>query len=178
MAEAKTKKEKNLVKNYFILAIIFLAGIGLTFYLCRWYKVYDDYKKQTPVIRGTLSQEIVYDDLEHYVLENPTSVIYMCVSNDDVCRNFEKRFAKYIVKEELTDTIVYLNLTNIEKDEFINKFNEKYQFKTNLTGNYPAFVIFKDGKVDSVLQGSSDSEVTLSKVKNFLELNEIKGEGE
>ena len=64
------------------------------------------------------------------------------------------------------------------KDEFINKFNEKYQFKTKLTGNYPAFVIFKDGKVDSVLQGSSDSEVTLSKVKNFLELNEIKGEGE
>ena len=63
MVEAKTKKEKNLVKNYFILAIIFLAGIGLTFYLCRWYKVYDDYKKQTPVIRGTLSQEIVYDDL-------------------------------------------------------------------------------------------------------------------
>ena len=47
-----------------------------------------------------------------------------------------------------------------------------------MTGNYPAFVIFKDGKVDSVLQGSSDSEVTLSKVKNFLELNEIKGEGE
>ena len=35
MAEAKTKKEKNLVKNYFILVIIFLAGIGLTFYLCR-----------------------------------------------------------------------------------------------------------------------------------------------
>ena len=173
---AESKKEKNLFKNYAILIVIFIAAIGLTAYLCRWYKVYDDYKKQTPVIRGTL-QEIVYDDLEHYILENPSAAIYMCVSQDNVCRDFEKSFSKYVNKKALNNSIIYLNLTGLDKDEFINSFNEKYNFETPLTGNYPAFVIFKDGKVDSVLQGTDNAPVTLSKVESYLELNNIK-EGE
>ena len=59
----------------------------------------------------------------------------------------------------------------------INSFNEKYNFETPLTGNYPAFVIFKDGKIDSILQGTDNAPVTLSKVESYLELNNIK-EGE
>ena len=87
MADTKANKKGGL-KNYLILAAIFLAGIGLTFYLCNLYKVYDEYQKQTPVIRDTLS-EITADELEHYILENPTIVIYMCTSSDMVCRNYE-----------------------------------------------------------------------------------------
>ena len=68
-------------------------------------------------------------------------------------------------------------LLTLDKDEFINSFNEKYNFETPLTGNYPAFVIFKDGKIDSILQGTDNAPVTLSKVESYLELNNIK-EGE
>ena len=48
-------------KNYVILIVIFLLGICLTLYLCKWYKVYDDYQKEIPVIRDSLL-EITYDD--------------------------------------------------------------------------------------------------------------------
>jgi len=111
-ARINKNKDKNLTKNYIILIIIFLVVIGITAYLCSWYRVYDDYKKQTPVIRGTL-QEITYDDFEHYILENPTTVIYMCIPNDDKCRSFEKSFTKYVKKKDLSNEIIYLNLNHI-----------------------------------------------------------------
>jgi len=93
MAEQKEQKRNIKLKNYVILVLLFLAGIGITLYLCELYRVYDEYQKQTPVIRDTLS-EITSEDLEHYILENPTTVIYMCTSSDMICRNYEKDLKK------------------------------------------------------------------------------------
>ena len=39
--------KKRRIKNYAILIVLFLAAIGLTLYLCKWYNVYDEYQKQT-----------------------------------------------------------------------------------------------------------------------------------
>jgi predicted bacteriocin transport accessory protein len=163
---------KNKIKNYIILVVIFLLCMGLVLYFCKWYKVYDEYQKETPVIRDSLF-EIVSDDLEHYVLENPSTVIYMCTATNNTCRTFEKDFKKLIKQDELSDDIVYLNLSDLDQDEFVSEFNSKYNYKIKLTTDYPAFVLFEDGKVVSVLQGSDDSKLTISKVKQFLELNDI-----
>ena len=82
---------KKRIKNFIILGAIFLLGIGLTLYICNCYQVYDEYQKQTPVIRGTLS-EITSEELDHYLMENPTTTIYMCTSSSDTCRNYEKEY--------------------------------------------------------------------------------------
>ena len=174
--KAKTKKEKNYKKNYIILGLIFLVCIGFVLYLRQWYKVYDEYQKEFPVIRGVL-QEIVPDDLEHYIMENPTSIIYMCTAEDESCRDFEKDFKKYINKKEYNDVIIYLNLSEIDSNEFITTFNNKYQFKKKLNEKYPAIVVFRDGVIDGILQEKDDKKLTISKVDTFLELNKIE-EGE
>ena len=171
MADTKANKKCGL-KNYLILAAIFLAGIGLTFYLCNLYTVYDEYQKQTPVIRDTLS-EITADELEHYILENPTIVIYMCTSSDMVCRNYENGFKKLIKSKELQDEIVYLNLSDLDQQKFIEDFNNKYNFKVKLTTLYPALVVFEDGKITSILQGNVDEELTVVKTKQFIEIHKI-----
>lgn len=170
MAEVNSRKSG--LKNYIILIVIFLAGIGLTLYLCKWYNVWNDYQKETPVISGSLL-EITYEDLEHYVMENPTTVIYMCTANNDKCRSYEKDFKKIIEKENLNDYVIYLNLSNLDQDEFVNNFNGQYEFKNKLTTNYPAFVVFEDGKVTSILQGNKKKKLTVSSTKQFLELNGI-----
>jgi len=173
MADVDTKDtKKKSFKNYVILVVIFLVGMGLTLYLCQWYRVYDDYQKETPVIRNALL-EITHDDFEHYMMENPTTVIYMCTARDEKCRSFEKDFKKLIKREELNDYIVYLNLTDIDQNSFVEEFNNKYNFKVKLTTQYPAFVVFEDGNVNSILQGDDGKDTTVSKVKQFLELNEI-----
>ena len=171
MAETNEKKKGGL-KNYLILTAIFLAGIVLTLYLCNLYYVYDEYQKQTPVIRDTLF-EITSDELEHYILENPTKVIYMCTSSEMVCRNYEKGFKKLIKSKELQEDIVYLNLSGLDQNKFIEEFNNKFKFKVKLTTYYPALVVFEDGKITSKLQGNADEELTIVKTKQFIEIHKI-----
>lgn len=171
----KEKDSKKPLKNYVILIIIFVVSCAFTLYLCEWYNVYDDYKKQTPVIRGTLS-EIGYNDLDHYVVDISNVIIYTCTASDDKCRSFEKNFKKYIKKNNLNDDIVYLNVSDVDQEQFINEFNEKYNYKIKLTNNYPAFISFKDGKVESILQNNKKKNLTMSKVEDFLEMNMYKEE--
>ncbi len=166
-------EEKTIpLKNYAIITLIFLATIGLTLYLCNCYSVYNEGKKEIPVIRGTLS-EITNEDFEHYILENQSAKVYMCTASSPTCRSFEKDFIKLIKKKNLQEEIVYLNLSNVDQEEFVKTFNEKYTFKIPLTTNYPAIVIFDEGKIESILQGSKKESLTLSKAKQFIEINKI-----
>jgi hypothetical protein len=172
MKKKTTQDNKKTFKNYAILFGITLAFVCIVLYLCKCYNVYNEYQKEIPVIRGSL-QEIVSDDLEHYLVDNPSSIIYICVANDDKCREFEKKFKKYVETKLLSDEIVYLNTTGLNQDEFVKNFNERYAKKKELTTNYPAIVLFEDGKAVSILQGKKNSSLSIEKVENFLEVNKI-----
>lgn len=166
------KKEQKALKNYIILGVVVLLFVGFVLYLCKWYKVYDEYQKEIPIIRGSL-QEIVSEDLEHYVLDNPTSLIYICTSNDEKCRSFEKKFKKLIEGKELGDEIIYLNVTGIDQDSFVASFNEKYAKKKQLTTNYPAIVLFDEGKAVNILEAETDKELSITKAEHFIEVNKV-----
>ena len=167
------KKKENLARNYVILFVIFLVTILLVWYVCKWYSVYTEYEKETPVIRGTLSYEITTADFEHYITDNPTTVIYMCTSKDDKCRNFEKDLKKYVKKNSLEEKIIYLNLSDADIDGFVKQFNEKYKYKVKLTNNYPLIVEFTDGKVTGLIQGEENNPLTIDRVEDFVEINKI-----
>ena len=158
-----TKSNKKIVKNYFILALIFLAVILLVWYICKWYTVCNDYKKEIPVIRGTLNYEITESDFEHYILENPSSVVYMCTASEEKCRDFERDFKKIVVAKNLQDSIIYLNLSNTDIDSFVKDFNNKY----------PLLVEFTDGKVTGLVQGENGNSLSISKMKQFIEIHKI-----
>ena len=165
----KDDKKNNLVRNYIILAIFILIGVGLTLYFCKVYKVYDDYQKATPVIQGVLS-EITSEELNHYVVDNPQMVIYMCTASNENCRYFEKDFKKYIAKESVQDNIIYLNLSETDLDQFITDFNNTYKYKHKLTKDLPALVAFTDGNVDAILQEKKNKKLSVSKAKHFLDI--------
>ena len=167
----KEQEKKVTIKSYLILATIFMLTIGITIYLCECYKVYDESKKETPIIRGTLS-EITSEELEHYVQENQNCVVYMCTASNQVCRDYEEKFKKLIKKKNLQEDIVYLNLSNIEQDKFIESFNNKYKYKIKLTSNYPAIVIFDEAKISALLQ-ENDEKLSIDRTKQFIELNKI-----
>ena len=167
--DKQKKRDLKPIKNYIILAIIYIATICITFYFCKIYTVYEDYQKEIPVIRDSL-QEITKEDLEHYIVENSIAVIYMCTAPDELCRNFEKDLKKYVNKKEITDEIVYLNLTGVDLDQFIDSFNKKYPNKTKLSKNFPAFVYFNDGSLETILQSKKSNSLTISKLNTFLEL--------
>ena len=169
----KQEQERKIgIKNYIILALIFTVSIIITLYLCNVYNVYQESKRQIPVIRGTLS-EITSEELEHYISENPTIMMYICTASDETCRKYEKSLKKYVVREELQDVIVYLNLVPEEAQSFSEGFNEKYAGNLKLKDNYPALVIFDDGKVTHLLQAKQNEKLTITKTKQFMELHSI-----
>lgn len=159
-------------KNYIIITLIFIATIALTLYLCNCYNVYNDSKKGIPVIRGIIS-EITSEDFEHYIMENQTITVYMCTASDNKCRDYENSFIKLIKKKELQEEFVYLNLSDVDLQTFTDEFNKKYKCKKGLTTNYPALVMFENGEVSSILQEDKNETLTISKTKNFIELNKI-----
>ncbi len=165
------KQNKKKLKNYIILIVIFLAAIGLTLYLCKWYNVYDEYQKQTPVIRDTLN-ELSIEEIDHYVIDNPTAVVYMCTASELKCRNFEKDFKKLIKNENLQEKIVYLNISDVDAQAFYNDFNNKYNYKKELK-HYPALIMFEDGKITRIIQGSDEKELNISQVKQIVETSKI-----
>lgn len=174
----KEEKERTIpTKNYVILVVMFIAIIALVLYLCNLYHVYDAHQREIPVIRDTLS-EIQPEEIEHYVMENPTTVFYMCTAADEVCRDYEKDLKKLVQKDELQSTIIYVNLSNVDQNEFVDTFNAKYPYKVSLKKNYPAFVVFEEGEVNSILQPGKGERLTISETEQFIKLNKIKKEGE
>ncbi len=165
------------IKNYIILGIIFLGVILLLWYFSSWYKVYNDYKKETPVIRGTLS-EISNLELDHYIMENPTVTIYMCTSSNMRCRDFEKDFKIMLESNEvLKENIIYLNLSDINQDEFVKDFNAKYPYKNSLTKNYPAIVLFEDSKIVGLIQEEKEISLNADEVRSYLKLHKVGEQG-
>ncbi len=167
----KEQERKIPLKNYIILFFAFLITIGITLYFCKCYHVYSDSMREIPVIRGVLS-EITSEELDHYVQENPNCTVYMCTASDQKCRDFEEDFSKLIKKKDLQEKIVYLNLSNVDQDEFIKSFNDKYKYKVELTSNYPAIIMFEETNISTMLQ-EIDDELTITRAKQFIELNKI-----
>ena len=85
-------EQKKGIKNYFILIAIFLVVIFITLYFCNWYNVYNEYAMETPVIRGTLF-ELIPDEIDHYVQENPTTILYLCTS-----KSFTSKFFVFCIR--------------------------------------------------------------------------------
>lgn len=170
--EKNDTERKIGVKNYLILALIFIVTTVVALYLCNVYNVYKESKRQIPVIRGTLS-EITSEELEHYISENPTTMMYICTASNETCRNYESSLKKYVIREELQEAIVYLNLTEEENQNFAEDFNTKYSASIKLKDNYPALVIFEEGKVTHLLQGKENEKLTITKTKQFMDLHKI-----
>ena len=136
-----------------------------------WYTSYKKDKLSTPVIDGVLS-EIHYEELDPYLKENNgASYLYMCTSDEEVCRSFETEFIHIIDKKDLYDKIVYLNLTDIEnKKDFVKNFNKKYAQKKKVS-SYPTIIKFENNKIKKVIGGSNG--LTIPELKKYLESSNI-----
>lgn len=170
--EKKSSLRKVPTKNYVILFVVFLITFLLVYYLYHFYVVYSNYQKETPILRDVLP-EITNQELEHYVQEAPTTVIYLCTASDDTCRKFEKSFKKLIEKRNLRTYITYVNLSNIDLNTFVKDFNQQYQSKQKLSNHYPALVVFEDNKIRDIIQDSKKYPLTITDTEQFLKRNRI-----
>ena len=97
-------------------------------------------------------------------------------ADEDVCRNFEKKFAVYVKEHNLTEEIIYLNL-GYDSDEngLLQKVYSKYKSDKLIKKvyEYPTLIIFNQGKIVDVLSSNGKNKITIDQVNDFLESYEL-----
>ena len=112
-----------------------------------------------------------YKQIQHYVMENPTTVFYMCTASSDVCRNYEKDLKKLVKKDELQSTIIYVNLSDIDENQFVDAFNAVYPYKVSLFFKnvvlllYTASILFTSSRFNRFFCISRASRISISSSK-------------
>ena len=104
-------EKKIPIKNYFIVVLIAILTISLTFCLMITYN-----NKE----KNTLSfvSQVKENELDSYITERQEVVIYMASSNNKNIKELEKDLKKYTEEKNLKDFYVYLDF----RDGFINIF--------------------------------------------------------
>lgn len=162
-------------KNYVTLGIIIVITLFISMYVFSWYRQYNDNKTTKPVITNTL-REVEYNNLDNVLQERDILIMYMCTTSEDICRNFEGKFSKYIKQNNLTEEIIYLNL-GYSKDEnnllmsVYNKYKSKHLVKK--VYDYPTLLIFNEGEIVDVLSSNSKNKINIEEVQEFLESYEL-----
>ncbi len=176
MIKQKKEEVKEIpVKNYLVLGVIIIITLLASLYIFAWLRQYNDSKVNTPIITSTL-REVQYNNLNTVVKERDILVMYMCTTDEDICRNFEKKFASYVSNNNLTEEIIYLNLGyNKDNNNLLQKVYNNYKSE-NLVKKvyeYPTLVIFNQGKIVDVLSSNGKNTITIEQVNDFLESYEL-----
>ncbi len=162
------KERKIPTKNYVIYGIIVVVTLVAVFYMNEWYKAYKESILENSYISEYVT-EINYSEFENYIQENPSAIIYISKTNSEASIKIEKDLYKIIKANELTDEIVFLNLT--DNENVLSDIENKY-FSTILStdlNRVPAIVIFDNMKIVDVLVSDEEEKISRSDILKLLE---------
>ena len=171
----KDSKKEIPTKNYFLLGVIVILTVLFFVYLFSWLGQYNRSKINTPIITSIL-REVEYNNLNTVLAERDMVIMYMCTTDESICRNFEKKFVNYIKEHNLSEDIMYLNLGyNSDENNLLNRVYDKYKSDTLVKKvyEYPTLLIFNDSKIVDVLSSNGKTKLTIDDVDTFLEGYEL-----
>lgn len=176
MTKQKAENKKEIpTQNYVILGVIIIITLLGVIYLCSWYRQYHDNKINQPVITSVL-REVQFNNLDTVLTERDMLIMYMCTTDENICRSFEKKFSEYIKDNNLTEEIVYLNLGySSDENDLLSTVYNTYKSDTLVKKvyEYPTLVIFNQGEIVDVLSSNSKNKITIDQVSEFLESYEL-----
>ena len=164
----KNKKENTQsVKRWIILIIICILTILVAFFIKDWYHSYRMWIESGISLDSSL-KEVNDVELYNYLLESPKAYVYIGTSENKYCRTFQKDLEEYLKENSRLDQVIYLNI-GTEDDSFYEEFNTNYMTNEALK-SVPAFVVFENGKAQSVYDGD---ELSVQIVQESLERSDI-----
>lgn len=159
------------VKNYIILGIVIIVTMLILCYFYCWVDVYKESKVNIPILDKYMSV-INYNELDNYLVENPDTIVYVSVLEDEVIRDFEKELKNKYRDNEIDNDVLYMNVTNDLNDKKIrDEIEEKYYLNNIKMTDVPCLLVFTDGILSSIYSvGDNDYDVD----KFVIYLNNIK----
>ncbi len=160
------------LKNYILLAITLIITIILVIYFYMWKRTYEE-NKINNLVMDKYIQEINYNELNDYLIENKSIVIYSSTLGNTKTKKFEEKLGKLIEENALTNRILYLNLTNELKDKNLkNEILKNYPELNNTNIKDPLIIIFNNNKIISIYN-IKENHYDIEKLKKYLEKEEI-----
>lgn len=160
----KSKKKQEMI-NVLKLAVICAFTVLLVLLLRNWYLKGKALEVDTPILSGVLTHQVKANELYDYINEADTSLIYVCASNQEECRRFEKNLKTYVKSKGLEDYLIYLDLKDVSNiRNFYDELNATYGYETEIK-EYPTFIFFENSSIRDVLSGR---EVTIKNLEKFM----------
>lgn len=169
-------KKEVPMKNYFILALIFLVMVIGVFYAREWYNTSKEYYAQNSVMTKVV-REIKSEEIANYTLENQKFVLYVASGKNIELKDFEDKFKNLIQDMDLVDSVLYMNLDGVEPNGFYdllrNDFSAMSRIKNQIIDDSLASLyVFTDGKITSVLNNVND--YSMKRLESIITRWEIK----
>ena len=143
------------VKNYFILILILIIVVAVTFLVADLYKK----NKQKENSFYTEMKSIGHKELNLYLKENPTTIIYIADKYSNENEETEKKLKNIIIETNLYDNFVYLDKTELS-NYFLENFEKEYDTKIDKK-KLPIIIIVNDRKVEAIYNSVNDSVINL-----------------
>lgn len=138
------------VKNYIILGVVLLITMLILYYFYCWVDVYKESKINIPIMDKYMSV-INYNELDNYIVENPDTIIYVSVLEDEKIRGFEKKFKNKYKNKEIETELLYMNITDDIKDMDIrDEMVSKYSINSLDMTDVPSLLVFNNGELSSI----------------------------
>ena len=173
-----TKVEEERIikpKNYIMVGSLFLITVFIVMLLRFWYISYKNYQLTIPILKDKIT-EVTVTELDTFLAENPDPIVYIEVSEDENSREVAKELLEVVKKRNLTERVVYINLSSVEnKDAFLANFTAKYMKEGKLE-YYPAIVIFAEGKVLTYVSKTERQNLNIGNVEQLFDEFELEGE--
>ena len=138
------------VKNYIILGVVMFVTLLILYYFYCWVDVYKESKINIPILDKYMTV-INYNELDNYIVENPDTIIYVSVLEDEKIRGFEKEFKNKYKNKEIENELLYMNITDDIKDMDIrDEMVSKYSINSLDMTDVPSLLVFNNGELCSI----------------------------
>lgn len=144
------------IKNYVILGVIVIVTLFILYYFYLWVDVYKESKINVPIMDKYMTV-INYNELDNYLVENPNTIIYVSVLEDEEIRTFEKKFKSKYRSNVIQKEVLYMNITEELKNKNIrSKMINKYSLNNLNITDVPCVLVFNGGLLKSIYSVSDN----------------------
>jgi len=160
------------VKNYVILGVVIFITLLILYYFYMWVDVYKESKINIPIMDKYM-RVINYNEFSDYLIENPDTIVYVSVLEDEKIREFEKKFKNKYRENEIDNEILYMNITDDIKNKNVrNEMTLKYFVNSLNMTDVPCVLVFSDGKISSIYS-VSDNDYDINRFVVYLNNIEV-----
>ena len=146
----KEELRKIPFKNYVILGVVFVVTFLLLYYFYLWVDAYKESKVNMPILDKYMTV-INYNELNNYVVENPNTLVYVSVLEDEEIRGFEKQLKNKFKKNKIKHDMLYMNITdNLLDDSVKSDMISNYSLSNLNITDVPCVLYFEDGVLQSI----------------------------